>query len=170
MPEKKKPSSVNKTPATTLVALDDFDRKILAAVQNNNIQPLHEIAARVNLSVPAVARRLQRLRAERIILKDVSIVDPAAVGYLISLIVEVCVENELIENLDAVKARFLACPHILHCYYVTGEVDFILIMALRDMLEYERLTRELFFKGGNVKSFKTFVAMTRVKIQDELLL
>ncbi len=157
-------------PPPLMAMLDDFDRKILTAVQSNNIQPLHEIAANVHLSVPAVARRLQRLRAERIILRDISVVDPVAVGYLISLIVEVRVESELIENLDEVQARFLACPQILHCYYVTGEVDFILIMAVRDMLEYENLTRELFFKGGNVKSFKTFVAMKRVKIREELSL
>jgi Lrp/AsnC family transcriptional regulator, leucine-responsive regulatory protein len=145
------------------VALDPFDLKILAEVQRDNVQPIREIAEAVNLSTPAVARRLQRLRDAGVIMRDVSIISPVAVGQPISLIVEVCVENELIENLDAVIDRFVACPQIQHCYYVTGEVDFILIMLVRDMKQYEALTRELFFAAGNIRHFRTFVAMQRIK-------
>lgn len=46
-------------------------------------------------------------------------------------------------------------------YYVTGDFDFMLVMNVRDMSEYERLTRELFFASGNVRQFKTYVAMQR---------
>jgi Lrp/AsnC family transcriptional regulator, leucine-responsive regulatory protein len=145
------------------VALDVFDLKILSEVQRDNVQPIRRIAEAVNLSTPAVARRLQRLRELGVIMRDVSIVSPIAVGQPISLIVEVCVENELIENLDAVIDRFVACPQIQHCYYVTGEVDFILIMLVRDMQQYEALTRELFFAAGNIRQFRTFVAMQRIK-------
>lgn len=150
-------------------SLDSFDFKILAAVQESNIQPLRVIAEAVSLSTPAVARRLQRLRELGVITRDVSIVSPDAVGQPISLIVEVCVESELLENLDAVQNRFLACPQIQHCYYVTGEVDFVLIMLVRDMQQYETLTRELFFTGGNVSHFRTFVAMKRVKVSQDVV-
>jgi Lrp/AsnC family transcriptional regulator, leucine-responsive regulatory protein len=154
----------------TQVLLDDFDLKILAAVQRSNIQPIRTIAAAISLSTPAVARRLQRLREHGVIARDVSIVNPESVGQPISLIVEVCVESELIENLDAVQSRFMACPQIQHCYYVTGEVDFVLIMLVRDMQQYEALTRELFFTGGNVRQFRTFVAMKRVKVGQEIVI
>lgn len=40
----------------------------------------------------------------------------------------------------------------------------MLVMNVRDMSEYERLTRELFFASGNVRQFKTYVAMQRVKV------
>jgi DNA-binding Lrp family transcriptional regulator len=61
------------------------------------------------------------------------------------------------------KARFEACPQVQQCYYVTGDVDFILILCTRDMAEYTALTRTLFFAEGNVQSFRTFVAMERIK-------
>ncbi len=150
--------------------LDDFDLKILAEVQRNNTQPLRVIADAVALSTPAVARRLQRLREHGVIVSDVSIIDPNAVGQPISLIVEICVESELINDLDTIQARFLSCPQIQQCYYVTGEVDFILIMLVRDMQEYEALTRSLFFADGNVRHFRTFVAMKRVKVNQAVVL
>lgn len=61
------------------------------------------------------------------------------------------------------KRRFSACPQVQQCYYVTGDTDFILIMNVRDMDEYTAVTRLLFFESGNVQSFRTCVAMEKVK-------
>jgi DNA-binding Lrp family transcriptional regulator len=46
---------------------------------------------------------------------------------------------------------------------VTGEVDFVLVMVVNTMQEYELLTRQLFFSNTNIKRFKTFVNMHTVK-------
>jgi Lrp/AsnC family transcriptional regulator, leucine-responsive regulatory protein len=113
--------------------------------------------------VPAVARRLQRLRATGVIKKDISIVEEGAVGRPLTIVVEVTTENERLDLLDEMKKRFSACPQVQQCYYVTGESDFILIMNVEDMDEYTALTRGLFFEGSNVKSFRTCVAMEKVK-------
>jgi Lrp/AsnC family transcriptional regulator, leucine-responsive regulatory protein len=148
----------------TAFDLDDFDLKILHLVQQDNLTPHRVIAEQVNLSVPSVARRLQRLRATGVIASDRSTLRPEAVGAFVTLVVHVAAESEAIELLDAMKARFQACPQVQQCYYVTGDVDFILIMSTRDMEEYTRLTRSLFFAEGNVKHFRTFVSMERVKV------
>jgi Lrp/AsnC family transcriptional regulator, leucine-responsive regulatory protein len=152
------------------IVLDDFDLKILAEMQRSNIQPIRVVADAVSLSTPAVARRVQRLREHGVIARDVSIIDPNAVGQPISLIVEICIERESMGNIDLIESRFLACPQVQQCYYVTGEVDFILIMLVRCMQEYETLTRTLFFADSNVQSFRTFVAMKRVKVSQAVVL
>ncbi|MGF6878035.1 AsnC family transcriptional regulator [Paraburkholderia sp. RAU2J] len=144
--------------------LDDFDLKILEIVQRNNQTPHREIGQQINLSVPSVARRLQRLRGTGVIASDRSVLNPDALGTRITVIAHVSAENEAIELLDEMRARFEACEQVQQCYYVTGDVDFILILCCRDMAEYTALTRSLFFAEGNVKSFRTFVAMERVKI------
>lgn len=144
--------------------LDAFDLQILKIVQDNNLATHREIAEEVNLSTPAVARRLRRLRTEGVIWKDVSILQPERVGNRLTIIVNVAVESEAIEQLDAIKQRFSRCPQVQQCYYVTGDADFILIMSVKDMAEYEALTRSLFFDAGNVKHFHTAVAMQRVKV------
>jgi DNA-binding Lrp family transcriptional regulator len=51
---------------------------------------------------------------------------------------------------------------------VTGDVDFILVVSVVDMTEYEELTKRLFFANSNIKKFRTYVAMERVKMSLEL--
>ncbi|EKT4493077.1 Lrp/AsnC family transcriptional regulator [Pseudomonas sp. YQ_6] len=150
--------------------IDAFDRHLLELVQRDNQMPMRELAERVNLSLPAVARRLQRLRKSGVIMGDRSVLSPDHVGINTTVIVNVSVLSEVIEDLDAIRQRFLECPQVQQCYYVTGDIDFILIIAVKDMKEYEKLTRELFFEGGNVKRFMTFVAMDRVKVSLDLKL
>lgn len=145
------------------ISLDSFDRKILAAVQQDNQSPHRLIAQAVSLSVPAVARRLQRLRDDAVISADVALVDAAAVGRPLQVIVEVCVESEMPAKLDSLRQRFLDCPLVQQCYYTSGEVDFILTLAVRDMAEYTQLTDELFVASHNVRSFRSFFALQCVK-------
>lgn len=144
-------------------SVDEFDRKILEIVQKDNTLPHRAISDAICLSVPAVARRLQRLREEQVIISDASVVRPEYVGVPLTLIVNVTVESAALPQIEALRNRFLACPQVQQCYDVTGDIDFILIMLVRDMLEFERLTRALFHEGGSVRRFHTFVAMQRVK-------
>ncbi|SDX70888.1 transcriptional regulator, AsnC family [Pseudomonas syringae] len=142
--------------------LDSYDRKILNVLQVNNRISQRELAEEVNLSPSAVNRRISALEAAGVIQFNVSIVDPALVGRPITIIVEVKLENERLDLLDEIKKRFVSCPQVQQVYYVTGDFDFLLVMNVRDMGEYEQLTRELFF-FGNIKQFKTFVAMQNNK-------
>jgi Lrp/AsnC family leucine-responsive transcriptional regulator len=149
-------------------ALDAFDLKLLELVQQNNQLPIRQLAEQVSLSLPAVAKRLQRLRKSGVIASDRSVLSPELLGMSTTVIVNVSVENEAVAQLDEIRQRFLRCPQVQQCYYVTGDIDFILILAVRDMKQYEKLTRELFFDGGNVQRFRTFVAMDRVKVSLDL--
>jgi Lrp/AsnC family leucine-responsive transcriptional regulator len=144
--------------------LDSFDRKILTLLQEDSRSPQRDISEAVHLSASAVNRRIAAMEAAGVITRNVAIVDAAKVGRPITIIVEVSVESERLDLLDAVKRRLVACPQVQQVYYVTGEVDFVVILNVADMAEYERLTRDLFFAEGNVKRFLTLVAMERSKV------
>jgi Lrp/AsnC family transcriptional regulator, leucine-responsive regulatory protein len=145
-------------------ALDRFDLAILAILQQDNTTPQRVIGERVNLSAPAVQRRIKRMEETGIIAAQVAVIDPARVGQPITIFVEVEMESERAELIDAAKQQFTAAPEVQQCYYVTGEADFILIIVVPTMGAYEALTRRLFFGNNNVKKFRTFVAMDRVKV------
>jgi Lrp/AsnC family transcriptional regulator, leucine-responsive regulatory protein len=145
-------------------SLDSFDRKLLAEVQRDAQTPQNELGARVNLSTAAVNRRLRRLLDEGVIDRYAAIVAPEKVGHPLTIIVMVEVESEQIDLLDAMKRSFAQCPQIQQCYYVAGESDFVLVLTVRDMEQYNELTRRLFFSNNNVKRFKTLVSMSRVKV------
>ena len=144
--------------------LDAFDLAILDILQRDNATPQRVIGEAVNLSAPAVQRRIKRLEADGVIVANVAVIDPASVGQAITIVVEVSVESERLDLLDAVKARLASAPEVQQCYYVTGEADFVLVVTVPTMAAYEALTRRLFLDGGNVRRFKTLVVMDRVKV------
>jgi len=143
--------------------LDAFDRRILEILQRDNRTPQRRIGEMVNLSAPAVQRRIKRLEEEGVISYNEARAATEKLGRSLSIIVEISVESERSDDLDAVKAAFRAAPEVQQCYYVTGDVDFVLVVLVADMAEYEALTRRLFFGNANVKKFRTLVTMDRVK-------
>ncbi len=143
--------------------LDIYDKKILTLLQKDNKISQRDIADMVNLSASAVNRRIAQLEASGIITQNVSIVDPAKVGRPICIIVEVKIANERLDLLEENRRKFVSCPQIQQVYYVTGNFDFLLVINVRDIDEYEQLSKDMFFTDENIKSFKTIVVMQKAK-------
>ncbi len=143
--------------------LDEFDLRLLDALQENNQRTSEELAELVHLSSASCLRRAKRLRDSKIICADVSIVSPEALGQRMTMIVLVSLEHEQVHLIDAFKASMRVTPQVTQCYYVTGAADFVIIVSVRDMEDYEAFTRQHFFENRNVKRFETMVVMTRSK-------
>ncbi|TVT55969.1 MAG: Lrp/AsnC family transcriptional regulator [Azoarcus sp. PHD] len=146
------------------VNLDSFDRRILEIVQVANRTTTEDIAEQVGLSPAAVQRRLKRMREQQVILADVSVVNPKAVGRDMTFLVQVSLERERADLIDTFKEGMRNNPAVQQCYYVTGNSDFILVVTAADMNDYERFTRTAFFENSNVRSFQTNVVMSSVKV------
>jgi DNA-binding Lrp family transcriptional regulator len=144
--------------------LDRFDLDILDILQRDNLTSQRAIGEAINLSAPAVQRRIKRMEETGVIKANVAVIDPPSVGQAITILVEVHVESERIDLLDATKIRLAAAPEVQQCYYVTGDADFVLVITVPTMSAYEALTRRLFFENANVKRFRTLVVMDRVKV------
>lgn len=144
--------------------LDSYDLKLLVAIQQDARTPQNELGEAINLSTAAVSRRLKRLAYEGVVERYAAVLSPEALGFGLTIIANVEVESEQLDQLDATRRSFEACPYIQQCYYVAGEWDFILIFVVQNMAQYNELTRELFFGNGNVKRFKTHVALNRDKV------
>lgn len=143
--------------------LDHYDLILLEALQQDGRIPQSQLGQLASLSTAAVNRRLKLLEQAGVIETYAACLNPRQLGYDLTIIVELKVENERIDLLDEMQRRFAACPQVQQCYYVAGEWDFMLIFLVRSMEQYVGLTRELFFGAGNVKSFNTLVVMNRVK-------
>ena len=154
----------------TLPAIDAFDIDILNLVQENNQLTSQEIAEKVALSASAVQRRLRRLREERIIVADVSVIAPAVVGNRVTVIVEVLLERDQLHHREEFEKTVRKLPEIVQCYYVTGRADFILILNMASMEEYGEFTKRVFFANPNVKQFYTAVVMNQVKFSTQVAL
>ncbi|RXM45154.1 Lrp/AsnC family transcriptional regulator [Flavobacterium sp. YO12] len=150
------------------MTLDKFDLEILEVLQKNNLTPQRDIGDRIGLSAAAVQRRIRRMRETGVIIADVSVVDQSELGHPLTIFVEVELKDEQLKLIDEAKQLFSSIPEVQQCYYVTGDVDFILVLVLPTMSDYEKLTRKLFFGNPNIKKFKTFVSMQSVKTTFEI--
>lgn len=148
--------------------LDDADTTILRTLQRDCRAGLEQLAQECNLSVPSVQRRVKRLRDSGLILKEVAVLDPARFDYKMTFVVLVELDRESLQQLDVFRKRARNEPRVQQCYYVTGDADFILVCAARDMNDFEDLTHQLFFDNSNVRRFRTSVVMDRTKIGMDL--
>lgn len=146
-----------------MITLDAFDEALLRLLQVDAGLSYAELGERIHLSTSATLRRVQRLKEVGVITATRAIVDPRKVGLPLTIFVEIALENERADLLDAIKAGFAEAPEVLHCYYVTGDADLIVIVAMPDMEAYEGFTRRMIRANPNIKRFKTSVVMDRVK-------
>lgn len=149
--------------------MDDNDLKILRLVQGNARLTAETISQDIGLSPAAVQKRLKKLRETGVIEKEIAVLSPAKLGREMTILVEVILERENRAHLDSFKRKMRNAPCVQQCYYTTGEADFMLILVVRDIQEYEAFTQEYFFDESNISRFKTSIVMDRVKTSLDVL-
>jgi Lrp/AsnC family transcriptional regulator, leucine-responsive regulatory protein len=145
--------------------IDSVDKQLLNLLQQNNRKTAEELGEKLNLSTSAVQRRLQKLRSQKIIEADISIVSPDAMGMHVSFLIEVSLNlgnSTVIENF---KKLMNSCTEVTQCYYVAGLYDFILVVTTKDMKHYEIFSKKHLMDNKNVKQYYTHVVLNRVKMQ-----
>lgn len=143
--------------------LDKFDRRILAIVQRDARRSAEMIGADIGLSASAVQRRMARLREDGVIMAEVALIDPRAVDRRLTVITDLEVERERPELLASLRQWIAAEPTIQQAWYVTGDDDYVLVVAARDVDDYDALMRRLVAANANVKRFRTRVALDTLK-------
>ena len=147
-----------------LITMDVLDKKILAELQKDNRISSEDLGDKIGLSATACQRRLKKLRQSKVISKEVAVLNGVEFDNYVTVIVEVTMKRGLTDSIEGFKNRMKGCEHVQQCFYVTGHADFILIITARNMLEYERLTKKLFFCDNNIQKFHSTVAMENVKV------
>ncbi len=150
--------------------LDRTDKAILNILQQDCSVTNVELAERIALSPPACLKRVQRLLREGVITKRVAIVDPAKLGSRLHIVVEVSMERDRKDLHNFFMKHVQSVHQVKECYQVTGEVDFVLILEVNDMAEYDTLRDVIFYSNENVKSFKTLISMNRAKYDTQVVL
>lgn len=149
--------------------MDDKDLQILKIVQSNARVTADAISNDVGLSPAAVQKRLKRLKETGVIEREIAVLSSKKLDRDLTVIVEVILERENRQKLEAFKNKMRNTPSVQQCYYTTGEADFLLILSMRDIKEYEAFTQEHFFDASNISRFKTSIVMDRVKTSLDIL-
>jgi Lrp/AsnC family transcriptional regulator, leucine-responsive regulatory protein len=145
--------------------LDEYDKKLLRLLQQNNRLTTEELSNKVSLSQSAVQRRITKLRNNKIIEADVSIISASAIGIGITCIVDVILHEGSSKVIEKFKKAMCNCAEVAHCYYVTGTYDFVLIVHTRDMSHFEAFSKKQLMDNVNLKHFYTHVVMDKAKVE-----
>jgi DNA-binding Lrp family transcriptional regulator len=144
--------------------MDILDKKILKELQKSNRISSEELGMIIGLSSTACQRRLKKLRQSNVISKEVAVLNGIELDNYVTVIVEVTIKQGATDDIDNFKKRMLDCEQVQQCFYVAGQTDFILIITSKNMLEYEKLTKKLFFVDSNIQKFHSTVSMENVKV------
>ena len=148
-------------------ALDKLDKGILRLLQENGRETYDAIGEKVGLSSSAVLRRVKRLEESGVIDHYVALVKPEAVGLGLTAYLNVRLEKHTERHkrnpLDLFRASVQTWPEVVECAALTGDMDYLLRVVVRDMAHYSRFIMDTLLKHPSVQDCKTSFVLDRVK-------
>ncbi len=144
-------------------ALDDIDRKLLAAVQENGRLSATELADRVGLTVSPCLRRLRLLEEAGVIRGYAALLDQKKVGLPVSVFVSIKLERQSEEAMRAFEDAIRSWPEVLECYLMTGPRDYLLRVVARDLADYERFVKGRLTRVAGIANIESSFALGQVK-------
>lgn len=148
-------------------SIDATDLALLDTLQNDASLSWQALGQRCGVSAPTALRRVRRLQAAGLIERQVAILQPdrlaARLGQGLVAIVEVTLERQHAQALDAFEQQACAEPAVQQCYRVSAGPDFVLVVAVPDMAAYHALSERLFCTALQVRQVKTYFSVRRAK-------
>jgi DNA-binding Lrp family transcriptional regulator len=149
------------------ISLDSIDVQLLDALQRDASRSNLALAELVHISPPTCLRRVKRLVDAGWIERQVAHLSAdrlgAAFGHGLTALVEVTLDAQGAEHLDAFEARAVAEDAVQQCWRVSPGPDFMLVIQARDMPGYLAITQRLLTQNANVRNVKAFFSLKRAK-------
>lgn len=146
--------------------MDEIDVKILNILSENSNTTTTDITAKVNLSIPAINKRILKLTQRGIISRFTILVDNKKAGKPIQAFILVVVQHN--SATDKLSKYIQSDPDILECYAVTGEYDYLLKVCAKDVEGLEEKLLHLKRQLGVIKSH-TLLSLMEHKFQPSAL-
>jgi Lrp/AsnC family leucine-responsive transcriptional regulator len=143
--------------------LDKTDRRIVDALQRDGRLSVTELAEKVGLSPTPCARRIRNLEASGLIQGYAAIVDPKRLGQSIQAIVQIKLEQHSDEIVERFRRTLLERPEVLACYVMTGEMDFLLHVIVRDIEALSNFTMRRLLRTEGVRDVRSSIVLETVK-------
>jgi len=142
--------------------LDATDRRILNVLQKEGRITNAELSERVNLSPSACHRRTQRLEDEGYIAAFVALLDAKRLGRATTVFVEITLQGQAEELLDAFEKEVALIPHILECHLMAGSADYLLKIMVEDTEDFARIHRQFLSRLPGVRQMQSSFALRTV--------
>lgn len=153
-------------------SLDRTDLQLLEQLQRDASLSNQALAEQLGVSPATCLRRVRRLHECGLIERQVALVQPerlaALQGHGLTAIVEVSLDRQGAEHLQAFETRAVAEREVQQCWRVSPGPDFVLVGHVRDMPAWLALSQRLFTQDANVRNVRTFFATHRAKFDPNI--
>lgn len=147
--------------------IDSIDLQLLEQLQQDSSLSNQDLAARVHISPPTCLRRVKRLRESGLIEREMAVLCAdkfsALAGHSLCAIVEVTLDRQDHDALEAFEKRVTQDDAVQQCYRVSPGPDFCLVVHTAHMPDYLALAQRLFTADANVRNVKAFFSLKRSK-------
>ena len=153
-------------------SLDTIDLQLLAILQANASISNIALADKLHISAPTCLRRTKRLQQEGWIEKQVAILSSdklgLAMGHSVTALIEVSLDKQGEELLQAFETRAVQETAVQQCWRVSPGPDFMLVVQVPDMPSYLAFTQRLLTQDANVRNVKAFFSVKRAKFGTQI--
>jgi Lrp/AsnC family leucine-responsive transcriptional regulator len=148
--------------STMSLTLDATDRRILAVLQKEGRITNADLSERVNLSPSACHRRVQQLEEAGFIAGYVALLDARRMGKPTTVFVEITLQSQAEDLLDAFEREVARVPDILECHLMAGTADYLIKIMAEDTEDFARIHRQHLSRLPGVRQMQSSFALRTV--------
>lgn len=149
--------------ATRRTKLDKIDKKILQMLQTNGRVTNVELAKAAGISAPPCLRRVRTLEESGYIKSYHAQIDPAILGYGVTVFAMVRLESQAEKDLEVFENRMKDLPMVRECHMIAGDMDFMLKVVAKDWDQYQEFLTDELTSRPNVVSVKSLLGIRSAK-------
>lgn len=143
--------------------LDKTDLKILRILQENAKITNLQLSGEIGLSPAPTLERVKKLENAKLIKGYYAQLDNEAMGIGITAIIQITLTRQIENAISNFKREISKIPEIMECYQVTGNADYVLIVMLKDIRDFEALISQKLSKMEEIGQMQTMVVLSKQK-------
>ncbi|WP_439409186.1 Lrp/AsnC family transcriptional regulator [Bradyrhizobium sp. DASA03076] len=152
-----------KAPRKDALRLDEIDRKILRALQQDARLTTAQLAERIGLSTTPCWNRLKRLETQGYIDGYVALLNQDKLGLPETVIIELTLDRHDEEMLERFGQLLTSLPEVIEAYLTTGDYDYVVKVAVESTAGYERFLREKLYRIPGIRHSRSSFALRCLK-------
>lgn len=148
--------------------MDQIDKKILNALQQNGKLQNNELAQLVGLSASPCLRRVKQLEDDGVIDRYVALLNPHKINLGLTVFARIWLKGQDAKTVNAFVDAIQDMPEVVECQLMAGDCDFFLRIVVGDLEDYRRFQIHHLTQIASVQNVKTEIPLQAVKQTTEL--
>ena len=149
--------------SSNAVHLDEIDQYILTLLRQNAKMGNKEIAAKIGLSITPTFERIKRMERHGVIEGYTAVLNKKAIGKGLKVLCQVSLKAHNLELLIGFEDEIVHLEEVSACYHIAGNYDYLLVIEVRDMEEYQRFLKEKLASIPNIANVQSSFVMSTLK-------